>query len=173
MRRGGAVPDARFVACACQVLYAQNAGEIDEYLRQDGDRDAPPGGRHALVRGPPPPRHDSSDATLRRCRHLRRRRRAFQHSEEMRCSPSAQQRAVATREHGREIARLDARRSVSNPVDAAMLPQEGAGAQPVLDLRDREPRAQQLCSRHHAVLPSRDSREFLLHRPALRSHGDH
>jgi hypothetical protein len=70
----------------------------------------------------------------------------------MRCGPSAQQRALATREHGREIARFDARRSVSDPVDAAMLAQEGAGAQPVLDLRDRQARVPQLSSRHHAVL---------------------
>ena len=84
--------------------------------------------------------------------------------------PPAEDGASAAREHRREVARLHARRPVPDPIDAAVLAQESSNGESVLELGDRESRVEQLAARHDAVLPSRDARQFPLHRPVLGSH---
>jgi hypothetical protein len=57
---------------------------------------------------------------------------------------AAEQRPVAAGPYSREVVRLDARRRVTHPVDAAKDGNEGARTQPALDLLSADSRSQQL-----------------------------
>jgi hypothetical protein len=83
-----------------------------------------------------------------------------------------QQRSITTRAHRCEVARLEGRSSVSDTVDAAMLPKERASSQAPLDRSGRHSGPKQLGASHHSVRCARDPCQSLLHCPALRSHYD-
>jgi len=88
--------------------------------------------------------------------------------------PSAQQRRIATRQHGGEVARLGARREMTDAIDATMLALQRAGHQALMYLPRRVPGAKQLLPRHHSVRATRHSRELHLRRfRRLRTHWVH
>jgi hypothetical protein len=59
---------------------------------------------------------------------------------------------------------------MSDAIDAAMLAEQRAGSQPLLDLRSSDTCTQELRPGHHPVPRGGHLPEFLLNRPALHSH---
>jgi hypothetical protein len=105
--------------------------------------------------------------------HLGRWGRALREAEQVGGGAAAQQRSFAAGQDGGQVTGFDARGSVADAVDAAVLAQQGSFAQPPLDLTRAEPGAQQLFAGHKAVLPTRDPGHFPLHRGDFWSHSDH
>jgi hypothetical protein len=136
-----------------QVIEGEVGGEVDEGLRDGGDRDAAPERGHHL-RAPDPETHHPP---LGWRRDLGRRRRAPDEPKQMPRSTPAQSRSLAARSHRREKSRVHARRPVADAVDAPMLWQEHARMQPPLDLGERDPGLKQLRPRHDAVRAARNS----------------
>jgi hypothetical protein len=66
--------------------------------------------------------------------------------------------------------RLNARRPVSDPVDASKDSNKRTGPEPVGDLVSADVGLKQLNPSHHSVRPRRDSGDPLLNRPELCGH---
>ena len=124
--------DPGFMARASQRVDSEHGGEVDE---DRGDRrDRHPTPRSGAYAGTARSMgSDPGDATLGvRC-HLRPRRSTFEDAEEVGSRASAQNCAVAAGEDRREVSRLDARGSVTDSIDSAVLAQtktEGEGFEP-------------------------------------------
>ncbi|MEJ7797270.1 MAG: hypothetical protein WKF42_02135 [Solirubrobacteraceae bacterium] len=72
-----------------------------------------------------------------------------------------QQRAAAARPHGSQVERFDAWGALSAAVHAALLGQQRAAPQALLDLANGDAGTQQLLSRHHAMPRTRETSESL------------
>jgi hypothetical protein len=83
---------------------------------------------------------------------LGRGRRVLHDAEQVRGGAAAQQRAPATRQDRCQVARLDARRSMADAIDAAVLAEQGAAADALFELVDREAHAQELRTGHHSMV---------------------
>jgi hypothetical protein len=84
----------------------------------------------------------------------------------MRRSATTQYRAVARGKDGGQVGGFDARRPMSDPIDAGMLALQHATAQSRLDLSPRHAGAKELLSGHHAVPAVGKTDQFLLNCPA-------
>ncbi|HEX3317076.1 MAG TPA: hypothetical protein VHR88_03595 [Solirubrobacteraceae bacterium] len=80
----------------------------------------------------------------------------------MRCGAAAEHRAVAGGSDRGKVPRVDARRLVADPIDAAVLLKQRTEGEPVLDLGLRDARAKELRSRDDAVRPARDAGDFAI-----------
>jgi hypothetical protein len=78
----------------------------------------------------------------------------------MRRRPAAQQGALAGSSHRREVARLDARRLVADPIDAAVDQKQRTKGEPVVDLVPRDPGLEELRAGHNSVRPGRKASDF-------------
>lgn len=76
---------------------------------------------------------------------------------------AAQQRANATRAHRRQVHRLHARGRVSHAINAAVLPEQGAAADALLDLLGSEAGAHELRTSNDPVGRCGQLAEHLLH----------
>ena len=83
---------------------------------------------------------------------------------------AAQQRSLTACVYGGEVARLNARGTMADAVDAAMLANQQADLQPVVDLLSGDPGFARLRAGNHSVLGERDPPECHLHRCALTGH---
>ena len=104
--------------------------------------------------------------------HLGRRRRAADEAVQVRSCPPAEERANPAGLDRGEIRRLPARRLVTDPVDARILEEQRARAEPRPDLGQRDTGREQAPARHHAVPNSGQLGDYCLYRPILVSHGD-
>jgi hypothetical protein len=82
----------------------------------------------------------------------------------MGCCGSAEDGAVAARLDRRHVPRLEARRGVSNPIDAAMDGDQGAASQALLDGLGGNTRSLQLPPRHDPMRATSDRRDQLIRR---------
>jgi hypothetical protein len=90
----------------------------------------------------------------------------------MRSGPATQHGAVAARRDGRRVPRLPRRRAMTDPVDAPVLDEEKARAEPSPDLFERNASGQQRAPGHHTVPLLRERTENLFHRPVLVLHSN-
>jgi hypothetical protein len=128
---------ARLVAGPRELLDFQHRGKVNQGPRDRGDRDPAPGHRVARIDATRSPRNHAVDPPLGRRNHFRRRRPAFEQMKEMTRSPPAEEAPIAARANRRQVARFEAGRAMTDAVDTAVLAEQGAGAQPVLDLLAR------------------------------------
>ena len=117
-----------------------------------------------------PARKDILHPPLAVGRDLRRWRRPRQKTVEVRGCSSAQHRALPSRANCRHVGRLGAGRTVSDPVDAEVLPNERTGADAVADLRLGHARVEQLPTGHDAVRATRKPRDHSVGGGTWRSH---
>jgi hypothetical protein len=163
-----AEPHSGLVAGPSEVIGGEVGGEVDEGLRDGGDRDAAP------ERADPfrAPRAHALHAPVRPRGYLGRRGWPSHDPEEMRRRLATQDRSVAASAHRGEVSRFDARRPMPDAIDASVLPQQRTDGDAVLDLGRRDPRAQQLRPRDDAVRAGRDPGD-LSSSAASWSHYDH
>jgi len=88
----------------------------------------------------------------------------------MRSGSDGQQRLLATGLHGREVARFEARRGVSDPEDTAMNADEGTGAYAGFDFVARDAGVNQLLASDDAMRAVSKLPENPVDRPALCRH---
>ena len=78
--------------------------------------------------------------------------------------PSAQHGCLATRSNRCEVARLQAGRSMSDAIDAAMLADQCTSSEALLDLLGSDPGTEELPARHHSMRRACHPRELTLNR---------
>jgi hypothetical protein len=138
---GGVVAHAGLVAGAGQLICVQDGGQVDQRPGGGGTRDAAPQRRLAPVQAP----------ALAAGRDLGVGRPALEEAQQLRRRAAAQHGPFTAGLYRRQIARLQARRLVPDPIDAAKDRNQGPRAQPLIDLTESDPRLQELASTHHPV----------------------
>jgi hypothetical protein len=172
LRGRRSVEDSRLVASARECIDGQHGREVDKRTRDGGRGDVVDLGDVARVKGSTAPSEDALDAPFGARRHLGRGWAALDEAAEVARGSPAQHRALAARLHRREVARLAARRAMSDTVDTPVLGQQRSRAHAPLDLPRRDAGRQEPSARHHTVPPAPDPSQNLLDRPALTSHSD-
>jgi hypothetical protein len=143
--------DTGFVARACERVDPEHRGEVNEHRGDWRDRHSTP--RRGVDGGTPcPARHDAGHHALGGRCHLGPRRSTLEQTKEMAGRAAAQNRAVAAREHRREVPRLDARGAVADSVDAAVLAQQRPGSQAMGDLGRCDTGVEELRARDDTML---------------------
>jgi hypothetical protein len=165
------VPHVGFVAGAREVIRSQHRREIDESAWHRGDRDAAPSGD--ISAGETRLAHlDALGTPLRAGGHLRWRGGALEDPQQVPRRAAAQHGSFTTGQHRGEVARLDARRAMSDPVDTAMHAQERAATQPLLDLLAGNACLEELRARHNSMRFSGHPGQLPLHRRQFRLHSN-
>ena len=77
---------------------------------------------------------------------------------------AAQDCAIASRTHGRQVGRLDAWGAMPYPIDAEVLAKQRAGGEPMADLCVRHPCVAQLTTRHNTVRSAGEPANQLIRR---------
>lgn len=95
---------------------------------------------------------------------------ALQEAEQVRCRPAGEQGFRSACLDGRHIAGLQARRGMPNPENPAMNADQGAGLDPLEELRLTDPGLKHLLARHYAVGPPSQLGENSLDCPAFGRH---
>jgi hypothetical protein len=90
---------------------------------------------------------------------------ALDEPQQMRCSPPAEECALAGGQYSGQVRGLDAGRQVPDAVDAAVHADQVAPPQPQPDLIVRNPYSKQLRTGGQPMRGARDSRQFFFDRP--------
>ena len=165
------------VSGGCPVKYAglvtgprqfarmESRREVDEGARDGSDRD--PTEHHRVIGAGPTraSRNDPIDLSFGRRGDLRLRERALEDAQQVCGGETAEHRSVTTREHRREVARLDVVRSMPDAVHATMHGQQAPLAHAAAYHGRRHSCGKQLRARHNSVLVIRDARQFQFRRP--------
>jgi hypothetical protein len=152
----------------------KHGGEVDEGPRDRCDRNSAADGAVVGVDARPPRTNGphAADAAITGRQDLRRRGVAKQ-AEQVGGRPSAQQRALAARQDGGQVARLRRRRTMADTVDPGVRADERPAARAARDLGRGEARRAQPLTRDEAVRGERELRDDPIRRPVLWSHDDH
>jgi hypothetical protein len=151
------------VAGSSEGIEGKVGGVVDERAWDRGDRNAAVDCAVSAV-DPRAADADARHAPLHRRGHFRRRDRAVEQAEQVGGRAATQPCFIAARKHRGEIGRLDARRQVSDPIDAAVHAQQRTEEEAMLDLVARQSGVEELRARHETVLERRQSRDHRLHR---------
>jgi len=165
--------DLRFVAGPSEILRAESRGKVDQRAGDGRHRDSAPARRVLAInpsaaRGP-----DTGNAALAGRDHLGRWPRSLDQAEEMGGGPPAQQCSLAAGLDCGQVARLDARRLVADPVDAPVDADQRALPLALLDLLRGYPGDEELGPGDDPMRAPRDSGDHPLSRAAFWSHSNH
>jgi hypothetical protein len=158
------------MARARKCVDGQLGGDVDECARHGGDRDAPEEHRVLGIEETAAMRLDSLNAPLGRRCDLRRRRRPLHQPMQIRGRKPTQKRTFACCQDRGQVSGFDAGCPVPDPVDAAVLAEQGSALNARPDLLRRHTRIEQLRAGDDPMRRARNPRQFSFDCPALRLH---
>jgi hypothetical protein len=121
-----AIADPGLVARACEGIEGELGSQVDERARHGCHRNPPHDGGIAGTEEAAPVGSHSLNASLCPGDDLGWRRRAFHYLEQIRTRPPAEKCALSAGQDSGEVGGFDARRSMPDAVDAAVLADEVA-----------------------------------------------
>ncbi len=150
------VVNVGLMAGAGELIEGKRGGQVNQRARYHRDRDCAVDRDISLVEAAHSPRDNACDPPVLYGRDLRRGRTALGEPEMERRGWPTQNRRLATRQDRGEVARLQARRAVSDSVHASPLRMEQPLVNPPLDGVAAEAGAEELPKRDDAVLAAGD-----------------